>query len=374
MAYENENLTTLYFHCEDLKKKKAIANLFRHSLEYGVRQSHDVVTSHYEKFCVKLKNLNSGNTVNFDFFRQVLFGLGLGPSVVACPNKGAVYIVFLHGDKFGDHPRSLVEFVCSLDAELESAAESSDIDSNRYLWLKKLKGRELESRQFEHDSDRIDPDLLSQIEDTYEWLQESLSFTATTFRYTVDNIRALAVREEKPASKISNNANTEIVKLFMNYGLLSETSEVSIDKNDDRFSFFVNVLEENAANRIVAYPLVQGGWMGGKLVDEYASLIVEFCKRTNITIENLVLSPPLDEYGEEDPELDMSISFIHKGKIRKWTFSMETEEEYFSKFSRWAKSAVGGGYLWFTLDTYTGYLLPKGLVADLKNIGIPGEE
>jgi hypothetical protein len=120
--------------------------------------------------------------------------------------------------------------------------------------------------------------------------------------------------------------------------------------------------------------LVQGGWMGGKLVDEYASLIIEFCKRTNITIENLVLSPPLDEYGEEDPELDMSISFIHKGKIRKWTFSMETEEEYFSKFSRWAKSAVGGGYLWFTLDTYTGYLLPKGLVADLKNIGIPGEE
>jgi len=373
MAYENEQLIALYFHCEDLKKKKAIANLFRHSLEYGVPQTHDVITSHYNKFCVKLEKLDGGNMVSLDFFKHVLFGMGDGP-VATCPNKGAASLELLLGGNFGEHPKSLLEFVCSFGTELESVVESNDMDSNRYLWLKKLKGRELESRQFEHESDRIDPGLFSRIENAYDWLQDGLSFTAPILLYTVEHFRGLAAREEKPPPEFSDITKIEIVNLLKAYGFLSEFDEVIFDNHEDQISLVISVLEEKAANRIISYPSVQGGWMEDQLVEEYASLIVEFCKKANITIKDLTLSPPLDEFGKEDPELDMSISFTHKGKRKKWTFSMETEDEYFSKFNRWARSAVGGGYLWFSADIYTGYLLPKELIAELEKFGGPGEK
>ena len=68
--------------------------------------------------------------------------------------------------------------------------------------------------------------------------------------------------------------------------------------------------------------------------------------------------------------MEMSISFTYGGKQTTWTFSMEDDYKYFSKFSAWAKSVLKGGYLWISGDINLGYILPKELVDDLKRIGI----
>ena len=177
-------------------------------------------------------------------------------------------------------------------------------------------------------------------------------------------------KAEAPIPKYSDNFDTELVDLLKQYGLLSKSVDIKNDDGNDPLSFYVEVMEEWAEDRIVFYPQLHGGWFQGELVNEYASLLTDFCKKENVSIENLQLSPPLNELGEEDPDMEMSISFTYGGKQTTWTFSMEDDYKYFSKFSAWAKSVLKGGYLWISGDINLGYILPKELVDDLKRIGI----
>lgn len=369
MTTVTEHVTTLCFHCEDLKTKRALLKLFEHPLAYGGPPSEDVLNSYYEDFKANLINLSDDCKVEFDFFRHTLFGTNFGP-IATYKKKGAASVSFLHLGQPGQHSRPLVEFLISIENDLELAVESYDTDPNRYLLLKRPSGQKIESRQFDLESGGISREALQAIEEAYDWLQEGLSFSTREFFHTAADYRDQLVKAEAPIPKYSDNFDTELVDLLKQYGLLSKSVDIKNDDGNDPLSFYVEVMEEWAEDRIVFYPQLHGGWFQGELVNEYASLLTDFCKKENVSIENLQLSPPLNELGEEDPDMEMSISFTYGGKQTTWTFSMEDDYKYFSKFSAWAKSVLKGGYLWISGDINLGYILPKELVDDLKRIGI----
>jgi hypothetical protein len=379
MGNSQECSTEFYFYCLDLKIKRQIANLFRFKSMSNGLPDHNSLEIYYENFGKKLKKYDPELKVDFDFFANVIFGAGT-PPIVTCPHNSPAHVYILHGGEFGLNVKRLVEFVSALDSKLEVVASACDANTESELWLylKSLSGCAIETREFEISVGHATPQQLNTALENIAWLKEGLSSVHEDFiwyqnKYFPSRVEKVTSRRGMSQIAVCENYREEVFNLLKSYGLLSY-AEPSGDGSDDSAADFLEiVLQEQVSDRVIHYPVVGGGWVQGKLVDEYASLITKFCDKTKILIENLTLTPPLNEIGEEDSMEEMSISFSYKGKPWSCDFSIDTESAYFDKFSKWAKSVLKGGYLWYTTDYYRGYLLPKELIQNLKILGIYGD-
>ncbi|MCP4976247.1 MAG: hypothetical protein GY931_08815 [Maribacter sp.] len=172
----------------------------------------------------------------------------------------------------------------------------------------------------------------------------------------------------------------EIIDLLERYGVISKENiskdelEDIIDEDMEPDEIAFAVLSELAEDCYLFYSLADGGWEDGNLIGSFYSnveRIVEMSKG-KIELSDLVLSPPLNSKGEEDEDMDMTISFIQNGSKYEWCFSLDENDNFIEGFTKWAYQALEGNFL-YTGDGPIGYHLPKGLIRELEELGIENE-
>lgn len=360
-------ITELRFYCADDKVRRALANLFKSGCDAIAKPGDEIIRLRFAAFVRKLGKLRPPERVRFDFFRAVVHGANYGP-MVTCPRNGPVELTIVHDGEFDIHARALVGFICSLHPAVEALAKAWDTQPWRESWIKKCIGQEIESRSFRFESE--DRDL-------HEWCRAGISFAVDHSLLQIEQARSgrssLDVAADAAAARSFAGAGTRLVEMLQVHGLLPAPREVEVDTADSAHRELERLLQEHASDRLVLYPEVQGGWVGNQLVDEYADLVRTFVAKSGVCIEDLILELPVDAHGEEDPYGDMTIAFRHGGRRIRWHFNLDSERSYFLRFSRWARSALDGGYIWFSDDYFRGYILPSRLVEALHEIGIEGE-
>lgn len=364
----------LYYVCDDLELKRDIAKLFRFKAVSNGTPSPDQMSDFYKSFQKKIKKLFPHIEVDYEFFASIVFGKGTVPLVTSPKNEPSKLTIIQESEN-GDKARKLINFLLEIEPELEIAAEICNVNQQpyQYILLKKERSLQIETKSFVLSGSLDNRAQLEIAVDAYKWLTESISSVHKDISYTHGRLnKALSSLQKTSvkAPKISKNFPIQIVDLLSNYGIVDQNKIDFEEKEDCINSYLERVLQKYASKVVIFYPELSGGWDRGQMVNEFASLITSFCKTANVVIENMTLVPPLDENGDESPYEEMNISFLHKGKKKEWSFSLETQYEYFEKFSKWASASVNGDYIWFNEDTYRGYLLPNSLQKDLYEMGV----
>ncbi len=171
-----------------------------------------------------------------------------------------------------------------------------------------------------------------------------------------------------------------ILDMYARHGIISE-NEFSInelrkviDDDFDPSDLALNLLNEIRPDNVLFYSLAEGGWLKGNLIREFYSNVETVVEKSKggIKVENLELIHPVNSDGEEDPNQNMTISFIHDGVKQEWVFTKNENDNFIYGFTKWAYSALDGNFLYLG-DGPTGYFLPKELIKDLKFLGIQNE-
>jgi len=365
----------LYYFCDDLELKRDIAKLFRFKAVSNGAPSADQMSDFYKSFQKKIKKLFPHIEVDYEFFSSVIFGKGTTP-VVTCSKKEPGVITIIQEGQHGENAFKLIKLLVEIEPELEIVAEACNVNRQpyQYILLKKEKSLDIQSKNFELNPGFDNRDHLEIAVEAYSWLKKDISSVHQNISYKEDQLNnalsSLRKSLDKAPQRISKDFPVKIVDLLASYGIVDQNKIDFEEKEDCINSYLEKVLQKYASKVVIFYPELSGGWDRGQMVNEFASLITSFCKTANVVIENMTLVPPLDENGDESPYEEMNISFFHKGKKKEWSFSLETQYEYFEKFSKWASASVNGDYIWFNEDTYRGYLLPKSLQKDLYEIGV----
>lgn len=171
-----------------------------------------------------------------------------------------------------------------------------------------------------------------------------------------------------------------IVNLYVTHGITSKDQvsikdlEEIIDKDMENDVIALEVLSEIASDRILVYSLASGGWDSGNLIDQFYSNIEWVIEVANgkVEISDVKLTPPVNNDGEEDTDLEMVIEFSHNGQSHKWSFSRNCNDNFIVSFTKWAYSALDGNLLYFG-DGPLAYYIPKELIKELETLGIKNE-
>jgi hypothetical protein len=311
--------------------------------------------------------------IEFDFFTNVVFGDNRGP-IGSWTTKSYASIQIYHGGVLGEKTLSISKLLRKFDSSIEILARAWTTEPDEELWIKSTQDGEFETRRLHLNKNDKDLQNIDYVKSTYEWLGNELSFTVdcgmlSSYDYNESSYQNVTPQMVEP-HKIPKAVSVDILKLFQKHKLVPDSVGKLEESFDEPLECFSKLIDDYCQSQIVYYPQVEGGWIQGQLGDEYAAPLVNFCKKTNTSIKGLTVSVSKNSEGNEDPYQDIIIQFKYKNKLIKWKFNIETQDDYFDSFSKWAGTVLNGGYLVLRDDFYIGYILPKKVVEKLYSLGI----
>lgn len=370
----NEYITEVYFYLDDLKKKRAISSLFNLTGGTLHRPDDAELKLYKQKFDKKLNKISSNLNVEFDFFKSVMFGDNYGPRG-SWTTKSCGSINIYHGGSFGEKTLLITKFLRTLDPKIEILARAWDREPDKELWIKSTKDNEFEARNLHFNKNDRDVGNIAYVKGTYDWIENEFSFSIDCGILTACDYKETPYHGFIPKMvelhKTPKTFASDILNLFKKYKLVPDSLGKFDENFDEPLECFTKLIDDYCQSQIISYPQVEGGWVQGQLGEEFAEPLITFCKKTNTIIQGLTISVSNDSEGNEDPYQNITIQFKYRNKLIKWRFNIETQDDYFESFSKWAKSVLNGGYLVLTNDFSIGYILPKEVVEQLESLGIP---
>ena len=186
----------------------------------------------------------------------------------------------------------------------------------------------------------------------------------------------LLVEENEVQSKNEKEVRLitdEIIDLLKKFNLINNSTN-SIDDYDeedwdgDYVTIIKVIFGELLEDYSVDYASDIGIWKEGVLVGEYATTVLQFisASKGSIKIENFKTVNPVNEaaeYGIEDEDAYMTVSFDHNRRSYSWKFRMYGSDEYFHEVTQWAHEALDENVLFIGEENFSAYCIPKELIA-----------
>ena len=179
-------IVDLYFFNKNLKKKRAIRNLFNFMIKsVGYRSPAEgkeyypekTYSRHYARFLKKLKKIAPEASIDQHFFKRIIFGDNHCPRGT-CPKKDYAHIDLYYKDDRDpiERVKLLIEFLVMLDASLEILVLVQKVvyKEEEETWFKKTKNNDLEIRHLN------DTKTILYAKNTYSWLGKDLSLSVDT--------------------------------------------------------------------------------------------------------------------------------------------------------------------------------------------------
>ena len=167
-----------------------------------------------------------------------------------------------------------------------------------------------------------------------------------------------------------------IVDMFSKYNLISEGEEVegALDLYDEDEDFAFNVIEmlsEIAYERQVWFSL--GDCVPEDVIGEFVENFEKLNEASEgaVSVNEIEAFPPAGTSIKEDEPI--KISFTHNDSEFEFSFSQLEPDPFINSFSKWAFSALNGGFLLINEDHPFGYCLQKEMIAELESAGITND-